>query len=213
LVSQKQGILIAVGLIVGSLVIGLNLGLPFVFILILYFLVSTAYSTFLKKKLVIDICILAGLYTVRLVAGGVAANVSLSVWLLAFSMFFFLSLATVKRQAELVNGFSLGKVKAEGRGYHIDDLPIISSMALSAAYVSILIMAMYINSPEVIVLYKRPFAIWGVCLVLLYWTSRLVMVTNRGLMNEDPIIYALKDQISYYCLAIIAMSLIAGAMP
>jgi hypothetical protein len=86
-------------------------------------------------------------------------------------------------------------------------------MALSAGYVAVLILALYINSPEVASLYKRPYAIWGVCLVLLFWISRMVMVTHRGGMHDDPIVYALKDQISYFCLAFIAAFLILGVMP
>jgi 4-hydroxybenzoate polyprenyltransferase len=210
--TTRQGVWIAFGLLAVSLSIAFNIGGMFAAVLLFYFLTSTAYSAYLKRKLVIDICVLAGLYTIRIVAGGVATGVPLSVWLLAFSIFFFLSLAAVKRQAELVDGVSSGEVKAQGRGYHVDDLPIISNMALSAGYVAVLIMALYINSPEVAPLYNRPYAIWGVCLVLLFWISRMVMVTHRGAMHDDPIIYALKDRVSYYCLAFIAAFLIVGVL-
>lgn len=210
--NSNQGLVIAGFLLISALTMGMCVGLPFSIVLGAYLLTSTAYSFLFKKKLVIDICILAGLYTMRIMAGGVATNISLSVWLLAFSIFFFLSLAAVKRQAELVDGVASGEVKAQGRGYHIDDLPIVSNMALSAGYVSVLIMALYINSPEVMSLYKRPYAIWGVCLVLLYWISRIIMVTHRGAMHDDPIVYALNDRISYLCLAFIAVFLIAGVL-
>lgn len=211
--KQKQGARIACCLIVISISIGVYVGPMFAFILLCYLIISSAYTAFLKKELIVDICILASLYTIRIVAGGVATSISLSVWLLAFSVFFFLSLAAVKRQAELVDGISSEKLQVYGRGYRFDDLPIISNMALSSGYVSVLIMALYINSPEVIVLYRHPFAIWGICLVLLYWISRIVMVTHRGAMHDDPIIYALKDRISYYCLALILISLISGVLP
>lgn len=211
--TTTQGVWIAVVLITASLSVASYVGIPFIAVLLLYLLTSSAYSAYLKKKMIIDICVLAGLYTIRIVAGGVATGVPLSVWLLAFSIFFFLSLAAVKRQAELVDGVASGEVKAQGRGYHVDDLPIIGNMALSAGYVSVLILALYINSPEVAPLYKRPYAIWGVCLVLLYWISRMVMVTHRGAMHDDPIVYALKDRISYYCLAFIAVFLIVGVLP
>ncbi len=211
--AATQGIWIAGGLIAVAFSIALYVGLPLAAILLCYFLISTAYSMYLKRKLVIDICVLAGLYTVRIVAGGVVAGVPLSEWLLAFSIFFFLSLAAVKRQSELVDGVASGEVKAHGRGYHINDLPIISNMALSAGYVSVLIMALYINSPEVVTLYKRPHAIWGVCPVLLYWTTRMVFVTHRGAMHDDPIVYALKDRVSYYCLALISFFLVGAILP
>jgi 4-hydroxybenzoate polyprenyltransferase len=211
--SPKQGPLLVGILFAISFCIALHVGSLFALALVVYLLLSTAYSVFLKKKIIIDICVLAVLYTIRIIAGGLAVNVPLSIWLLAFSIFFFLSLASVKRQGELVDGIALGEVNAHGRGYRTDDLPIISNMALSAGYVSILILALYINSPEVIVLYKRPLAIWGVCLVLLYWNSRIVMVTHRGAMHDDPIVYALKDRVSYYCLALVSLFLLAGILP
>ena len=92
-----------------------------------YYALTTAYSLYLKRRIVADICVLAGLYTLRIVAGGAATGIPLSVWLLAFSIFFFLSLAAVKRQAELVDNAKQGKLEASGRGYHVDDLPIISN--------------------------------------------------------------------------------------
>jgi 4-hydroxybenzoate polyprenyltransferase len=210
--SHQQGIRLAAALILSSLLLGIYNGPKFFGVLICYFIIATAYTMILKKKLIIDICTLAGLYTMRLVAGGYATNIPLSVWLLAFSIFFFLSLAAVKRQAELVDNIQSGQIELIGRGYQIDDLPIISSMALSAGYLSVLILALYINSPEVVTLYKRPFAIWGVCLVILYWISRMVMAAHRGIINDDPIIYSLKDRISYFCLGIIMVFLFAGVI-
>lgn len=175
-----------------------------------YFLMTTAYSLHLKRRIVIDICVLAGLYTVRIVAGGIATGIPLSVWLLAFSIFFFLSLAAVKRQAELIDSAERGDLKPSGRGYHVDDLPIISMIAIGAGYVAVLVMTLYFNSPAVVELYARPEALWGVCAVLLYWITRTVMVAHRGHMHDDPVIYAVKDRISQVCLLIIIGFVVAG---
>ena len=177
-----------------------------------YYLLTTAYSLHLKRRIVIDICVLAGLYTTRMLAGGIATDIPLSAWLIAFSVFFFLSLAAVKRQAELVDSTDRESLKASGRGYHVDDLPIISMISIGAGYVSVLVMALYVNSPEVAELYVRPEALWGVCAVLLYWITRTVMVTHRGGMHDDPVIYATKDRISWMCLLAILGCIFVGAM-
>lgn len=205
-------VLAAVPLAVGTTLATL-LGTKFVVVLAGYYATTLAYSFALKRRLVIDICVLAVLYTFRIIAGGAATGIPLSVWLLAFSVFFFLSLAAVKRQAELVDGISRGNVKAIGRGYTTDDLPIVSMMSISAAYVSVLVMALYLNSPAVSQLYATPPLLWGICLVLLYWLSRMVMVTHRGQMHDDPIVYAVKDKVSLLCFAIILVIAAAGARP
>ena len=144
--------------------------------------------------------------------GGAATGLELSVWLLAFSMFLFLSLAAVKRQAELVDYAARGKLSATGRGYHVDDLPIISMIAVSAGYVAVLVMALYVSSPAVVQLYSYPQALWGVCAVLLFWITRTVMITHRGNMHDDPVIYAAKDPVSLLCFAIILLFVVAGSM-
>lgn len=209
-INVKSGQVMAALLFLASFCIAVNVSAYCAAVLFLYLISAVSYSLLLKKRPIIDICCLAGLYTIRIVAGGAATAIPLSVWLLAFSVFFFLSLAAVKRQAELVDGAANGTLKAPGRGYHVDDLPIISNMALTAGYVSVLIMALYIQSPEVTALYNRPYAIWGICLVLLYWCSRVVMITHRGGMHDDPIVFAMKDRISYYCFALISAFFIAG---
>lgn len=188
------------------------LGPAFFVVMVGYYALTTGYSLYLKRRIVVDICILAGLYTVRIVAGGVANAIPLSVWLLAFSIFFFLSLAAVKRQAELVDNVKQGRFKASGRGYHVDDLPIISMVSIAAGYVAVLVMALYVNSPGVIHLYANPQALWGVCAILLYWITRTAMITHRGWMHEDPVIYAAKDRISQVCFSSILGFVLAGAV-
>ena len=159
----------------------------------------------------IDICTLAGLYTLRIVAGGAATMIELSVWLLAFSVFLFLSLAAMKRQAELVDGLAHGKSAVDGRGYRVEDLPLVSQMAIASGYLAVLVLALYISSPEVQVLYSWPGALWGICLLLLYWISRAVFKTHRGEMTDDPIIFAVKDGISRGTLVLVAIFGLLGA--
>lgn len=191
-------------------VIAAFLGPAFLAVMVGYFALTTGYSLYLKRRIVVDICVLAGLYTVRIVAGGAATGLLPSEWLLAFSIFIFLSLAAVKRQAELVDGFKQGKLEPSGRGYHVHDLPIISMVSISAGYVAVLIMALYVNSPAVIGLYTYPEALWGVCAILLYWITRTVLITHRGEMHDDPVIYSAKDRVSRYCFLLIFSFVMIG---
>jgi 4-hydroxybenzoate polyprenyltransferase len=177
-----------------------------------YYVLTSIYSLVLKRKIVVDICTLAGLYTIRIVAGGVAAGIELSVWLLAFSIFFFLSLAAIKRQAELVDLLKRGVLTVKGRGYHVEDLPIISSISLAAGYISVLILALYVNSANVQELYDFPYALWGNCCVLLYWLTRMVLITHRGSMYDDPVVFILKDRLSKICFVVMLGFFIAGAL-
>lgn len=188
------------------------LGWLFFMVMLGYFVATSAYSLDLKRRMIIDICMLAGLYTLRIVAGCAATGIPPSVWLLAFSIFFFFSLAAVKRYAELVDGVASGQIKAYGRGYNVGDLPLVGTMMLASGYLSVLVMALYLNSAVVAELYSNPSALWGICLVLLYWISRTAMVAHRGGMHDDPILFAIKDRISQLCLAIVAGFAIVGTV-
>lgn len=206
-----SGTWLGTGLLAAGTLVSAFIGPLFLLIMVGYFALTTAYSLLLKRLIVVDICVLAGLYTVRILAGGAATGIELSVWLLAFSLFLFLSLAAVKRQAELVDNVKQGKLQATGRGYHVDDLPIISMIAVSAGYVAVLVMALYVNSPSVMELYARPEALWVVCIVLLFWVTRTVLIAHRGEMHDDPVIYAAKDRTSRVCFVVIAIGGLAGA--
>lgn len=207
-----HGTLLAPALLVTGLALAVPMGAPLVVSVLVYFIVTTAYSLDLKRRLVVDICTLAGLYTMRIVAGGAACGIALSVWLLAFSIFFFFSLASVKRQAELVDGLRSGKTKVGGRGYEVDDLPIISAMAIASGFLSVLVLALYLTSPEVGALYANSTILIGICPILLYWISRTVMITHRGRMHDDPVVFAVRDRISQICLGVIIALAVAGAM-
>jgi 4-hydroxybenzoate polyprenyltransferase len=174
------------------------LPLSFLAVLGLYYVATLAYSFVLKRKLVIDICTLAGLYALRVLAGGEATLTYISPWTLAFAAFLFLSLAAIKRQAELVDGLRRGKDRASGRAYEVDDLPIVAMMAIASGYVSVLVLALYSSSPEVQGLYTSPTMLWAACPVLLYWISRMVMLAHRGRMTDDPLVFAMRDPISLF---------------
>ncbi len=206
------GTWMAGGLLILGGLLAISISPAFLLIMLAYYLLTTAYSLHLKRQIVIDICVLAGLYTARIIAGAVATGIPLSVWLLAFAVFFFLSLAAVKRQAELIDSAERGNLKASGRGYHVDDLPIISMISICSGYVSVLVMTLYVNSPAVVELYAHPEALWGVSAVLLYWITRTVMVAHRGHMHDDPVVYAAKDRISQMCLLIILGFVVGGAL-
>src|SRR5262249_47452937 len=138
---------------------------------------------------------------------GAALGIHLSEWLVAFSFFLFLSLAMVKRCAELINCAARGQEKPAGRGYILNDIPAVFSMAAASGYVAVLVLAFYIQSPEVKMLYTRPLYLWGACLILAYWISRVLLLTSRGEMNEDPVIFAVRDFVSWICGAALGLLL------
>ncbi len=161
-----------------------------------YFVTTVAYSLVLKGRVIVDALTLAGLYTLRVIAGAAAVSVPLSFWLLLFSVFLFLSLAFVKRFAELDALRRQQRLTAAGRGYVVDDLSILQSLGTAAGYLSVLVLALYINSPEIQSLYHRPKLVWTLCVLVLYWISRVWMKAQRGEMHDDPVVFALKDKIS-----------------
>ncbi len=207
----KHGTLMAPGLLLGGVVFGVLVQrLEFLLVLGIYYLGTLLYSLVLKRKMIVDILALAGLYSLRIFGGGAATDTVISKWLLAFSVFFFFSLAAVKRQGELVDAVTMHREKAAGRGYANSDLPMVSLMAIAGGYVAVLIMALYLNSPDVSALYKHPARLWGICLILLYWISRMVMMAHRGSMNDDPIVFSIKDPPSRYCGVAVAVIIIAA---
>ena len=203
MVPIAHGGAMIVALLIGGILIGASLGGEFLLLLSTYYVLTTVYSFNLKSRIAIDICTLAGLYTMRIIAGAVATGIDLSFWIVAFSTFFFLSLAAIKRQGELIDIVKRGAVTAKGRGYHADDLPVISIIGLGAGYVSVLVIALYVNSPEINYLYALPQMLWGISCILIYWLTRLVLITNRGSMHDDPLVFALTDRVSQICFIII----------
>jgi 4-hydroxybenzoate polyprenyltransferase len=179
--------------------VGLSLLLSPVFTALLagYLAVSLAYSWRLKGILLVDVLVLAGLYTVRLHAGAVAVQVELSFWLSALSMFLFLSLAMVKRYSELLELRGMGDEEARGRSYRSLDLDALMSLGAASGYLSVLVLALYIHSEDVSRLYARPAVIWLLCPLLLYWVSRIWLLARRGELRHDPLVFACRDPASW----------------
>jgi 4-hydroxybenzoate polyprenyltransferase len=150
------------------------------------------------------VVVLAGLYTARIVAGAAAIGAHLSFWLLAFSMVVFLSLALVKRYAELHALQARGLAKTRGRGYQSDDLSLISSLGAASGYLAVLVLALYIQDRNTALLYRHPPMIWPVCAILLYWVSRIWLIAHRGQMHDDPVLFAAKDRASWLMIGLCA---------
>lgn len=193
---------LALALLATGMAIALALGPLFAAVLGIYFLITAAYSLHLKRRTIIDIWVLAVLYSMRIASGAAATGIVPSVWLMAFSIFFFFSLAAVKRQAELVDTADKATLDTRRRGYFQEDLLLVAMMAIASGYVSVLVLALYIRTPFIDQLYGTPPLLLGICLVLLYWISRVVMVTHRGHMHDDPLVYALSDRVSQICVLI-----------
>jgi 4-hydroxybenzoate polyprenyltransferase len=163
-----------------------------------YVVLTVAYSLRLKQVPIVDVLTLAMLYTLRIMAGAAAIAVPLSFWLLSFSMFIFLSLAFIKRYSELRAASDAGKTGLlRGRGYDPQDLALVSSLGGSAGYTAVLVLALYIQDAHTASLYATPTIIWLACPLLLFWISRAWLIAHRGKMQDDPIVFALKDRLSW----------------
>ncbi len=207
-----EGAVVAGVLLTISAVMALVLNPLFFLVMLGYVILTTAYSLVLKRKLMIDIWSLAALYTTRVIAGGIATEIELTGWLLAFSMCLFLSLAAVKRQSELADLKKRGLKETTGRAYHIDDMPVVLGAALASGYCSVLVLALYISNITRTSLYSQPQLLWFVCPLLLYWISRAIMVSWRGQMDDDPIEYAVKDRVSLAIFGTSAVLFVLGAV-
>lgn len=209
-----DGTVMAIGLLAGAMLLAITTGVGlFIGILAIYFVATLTYSLWLKRKLIADILTLAGLYSIRIVAGGIVAAVSLSPWMLAFSMFLFLALAAVKRQAELADLMATDR-DGKGRAYAIEDLPVIRGVAITSGQAAVLVLAFYISSDDVLRLYSAPGLLWLICPLLLYWVLRMVMKTHRGQMTDDPIVFAATDRVSLVVIiATVTIGVLAALWP
>lgn len=212
MVPLSHGVALFPLLLLASLTAALLLSPAFVAVLAGYYVLTLAYSLVLKRYLIIDVLTLSSLYGVRLVAGGVAFGVPLSEWLVAFSTFLFLSLALVKRVTELIGRHRQGIGDPAGRAYGLDDLPVLEMLAASSGFVSVLVFILYIRSPDVVVLYHHPKLLWGGGLVLIYWLCRIMVLTRRGEMHDDPVIYAVTDRVSLLCGLLLVLVLVGAAL-
>lgn len=162
--------------------------------LTIYTVTTLAYSLRLKRAVLVDVFVLSGLYTIRILAGSAATGVDVSAWLASFSIFFFLSLAFVKRFAELENLRSRGGVTASGRGYHVSDIDQLRSFGSASGYASVVVFTLYISNLGTAQLYRHSIRLWLLVPVLLLWLSRLWLLASRGRLDEDPVVYAITDR-------------------
>ena len=204
------GAALALALIVVSLALLPVLPHQFLLWLAVYIASTAAYSLYFKQVALVDVLVLSGLYTLRLLAGGAATRTEISPWLAAFSIFLFLSLAMVKRFSELENLRERGASETHGRGYVAGDLDQIRSFGTSSATASVLVFMMYIARPDVTVLYKHADRLWLIVPLMLFWLYRAWLLGSRGEMNEDPVLFALRDRVSLAVGAcVLAMALLA----
>ncbi|MBB3257993.1 4-hydroxybenzoate polyprenyltransferase/phosphoserine phosphatase [Paraburkholderia bannensis] len=181
-------------LVLGS-ALAVALAPKFALTLLAYFALTTSYSFFLKRKILIDIVVLALLYEMRVIAGGYATGIELSNWLLGFCVFVFASLALIKRYTELLVRLDAGLPEARNRGYRKEDLPIISALAAATGLNAVTVLGLYIDSPRVSLLYHHPQWLWGTCPLMLFLISRALLVAHRREMDDDPLVWALRDRV------------------
>jgi len=184
--------------------------LAYVAHLVAYLALTLAYSLFVKRILLVDVLLLAALYTLRLLAGGAATGIALTPWLLAFSLFFFLGLAFAKRYAEVARLGASDAHNPSRRAYRSDDLDLLMMLGATSAYLSVLVFCLYINSDHVGRQYARPDALWFLAPILLYWVSRIWFLARRGELTGDPVAFAVRDRVSYGLGALVALVLAAA---
>lgn len=210
--SEPAAVAWFLGLLVVSFAASLwMLPAAFTGLLATYLLLTLAYSLELKKRAIVDVLVLSSFYTLRVLAGGQAAQVPVSPWLLVFSMFFFLSLAFVKRYAELISAAARDRTTLAGRGYHVEDLGLVPVMGLASGFMAILVIGLWASSPDVGALYRQPTLLWLTCPVLLYWLARIWLMAHRGTLHSDPVLFAATDRVSYAAGALLLAIGVAAA--
>jgi 4-hydroxybenzoate polyprenyltransferase len=195
--SIPAGILAAGVLLGAAALLALRLPAAFQWSLGVYFVTTVAYSASLKRWLAVDVIVLAGLYTLRIVAGGLAIGVAVSFWLLAFSLFLFFSLALLKRYVELSVHEDQGGRELPRRGYRVDDKPAVLGLGTAAGMVAALVLALYVNGDTAGTYYRTPEWLWLLGPLLMYWIARIWMLATRGDVHDDPVVFASTDRVSH----------------
>jgi 4-hydroxybenzoate polyprenyltransferase/phosphoserine phosphatase len=202
--SPVTGVIASSVLFLGAFAIATSISLSFTAALGVYSALTFLYSLYLKEKLLVDVYVLAGLYTIRVWAGGASANITISHWALAFFTCLFLSLALAKRHSELTGATETQENKRlSRRGYRPTDAPFVLCFGCVSSLMSVLVIAIYLTSPDVAAHYSRPSLLWFVCPALAYWSSRLWIIAARNRLDEDPVLFTIKDRVSYLVGAII----------
>lgn len=210
-ITPRAACAIAVALLVASAALCTQVDPQLALVVFSYFILTVLYSLLFKRLIALDVVTLATLYTLRLFAGGIAAGVPISPWLMGFSLFFFFSLACAKRHAELFRVRSeLAGGAAPRRGYTESDLETMEQMGVASGFISVLVLALFVYAPEVEQLYRQRALLWLLCPIFLYWNSRLWLLVRRGVVSEDPLLFAVHDRASYLS-GLVAMLVIYGA--
>ena len=208
-ISIRAALAIAAVLVAAAGGIAVLLPTPAALVLGLYCVTTLLYSAGLKRLVLLDVVILAGLYALRVLGGGAATGIMVSAWTTAFFLFLFLSLALLKRYAELANAPDTDRTP--GRDYCRADMPFISQCGVASGLISVLVLALYIHSPEVHPLYKRPEMLWLLGPLLAYGILKLWLAGHRGLMHDDPIVFVVESRWTYALAAVVTVVLIAAA--
>lgn len=200
--SCKLSLIQAVLLLTCTLSIGLVLSSivssKYLLLCLIYLVFNLLYSVKLKSVLILDCIILSIMYTYRILIGSVIADLSLSIWLLTFSFFIFLSLAFVKRYIELYKLSNTQNLKAKGRRYEVKDLQILQVMSVAAGFTATLILNLYFNDTDIKVHFKNIYLAYTCLPILVYWLCRIYIKASRGSVSDDPVYFALKDRISQF---------------
>ena len=185
-------------LLPASIYLSFAISVNFMTIILIYVFLTISYSIFLKALVIIDCIVLAALYTIRIIAGAVVINNIPSFWLVAFSILFFFSLAFLKRYSELLNASKIGEQMIHGRGYLSSNNPLVLSLGVSSGLGSVVVMMLYLNSPEILLLYSFQEILWLTIPILLFWISYIWLQAHRGNIDDDPVIFAIKDYVSIF---------------
>ena len=203
--SPAMGWAIVPVLLAAAGVLAWSVGTTFVLWCVLYIAMTTLYSLVLKRKVMIDVLTLAGLYMIRILAGGAASRVEVSTWLLGFAMFLFLSLALLKRYVDLDLAAAAGANGAFGRAYLVEERDLLRSIGLPSGLLAVLVLALYLTSDQVTRLYRTPRLLWLACPLLLFWIAHMWFLAARGKVHDDPIVAAAQDPSSYVVGVLIAL--------
>ncbi len=190
-----------------GIMIGVFINISFIIVLLIYLITTYLYSIYLKRIYIVDIITLALLYTMRIIAGSATSGFIISEWLAAFALFFFFSMGALKRFTELKNSKN---EKLSGRAYIADDMNIVQIMGICSSMISVLVMVLYINSNTISQLYSNPKILYLIIPILLHWNMRVWVLADRSMMNEDPIVFSIKDKYSYLSILLIGIIMLIG---
>jgi len=202
------GVAIVPFFLAAALVLSFWLPLPARLILAVYPIISVTYSFYLKRKPLVDVFTLSGLYTIRVLLGAAATGVLCSQWLMGFSSFLFLSLAFSKRASELIGLQQRHATAVSGRAYFVWDLAAVQSAGIASCFTAGIVLTLYIQSKEVHQLYREPQWLWVVSIGIIFWLLRVWLVASRGQLDEDPVLFAVRDPMSYVLFSILALAVL-----